>query len=520
MRLFLTLALLTQIWVGSAQVYFNKQIDWQHNQEYLGGVVLLPDSTIFLAGGEGNYNPFHQASFLVNLTQGGSLVWSGSFLPRANASGNTACAIPALGGIIIEGNYFVSGDSAYDLQIFLTKLDGATGDTLWTKEYGQANVSDNGLRMVSTVDSGFAVCGWAFLENNTQHSRLLLLKTDSLGNQIFRKEYTTDIHKDHYAYSLLQTNDGGFLIFGLRAYEGTYLGGVGTANKNDMVLIRTDAQGNQQWVKVYPPWDWKQILFYGLDLQPLPNGDFLMAGVKSYALFQPGNTYVGKYFFAKINSSGEFVDSVTLPKDYYFFRINRLKPSSDGNFWAIGAERDTSTEGQTGLIMKISPNLEVLWKREYRVSPPESTEHEIFYEGVEMPDHGFVLCGGAYGPLEDSTYQNAWVIRVDSLGCLEPGCQLNSAVEDPPAPEQDIGITLSPNPTIGQARLTLAHEGAVLLGMRVLDVQGRVVSDMQFLRSAGWRECAVDLGGESSGVYVVQVRTSEGWGVRKIVKEQ
>ena len=208
-----------------------------------------------------------------------------------------------------------------------------------------------------------------------------------------------------------------------------------------------------------------------------------------------------------------------MPEQHQRNRINRLKQSSDSNFWAIGAEIDSQNLGQTGLIMKITPNLEILWKREYRVSPPASTMHEIFYEGVEMPDHGFVLCGGAYGPIEDSTYANGWVIRVDSFGCLEPGCQLNSAVEDPPAAEQDIGISLSPNPTSGQATLALTQEGAVLLGVRVLDIQGRVVSDMQFLRAAGWREWALDLSKEPAGVYWAQVRTSTGWAVKKLIKQ-
>ncbi|MDO8366653.1 MAG: hypothetical protein Q7T20_07655, partial [Saprospiraceae bacterium] len=485
MRLFLTLALLASFEAGSAQVYFNTQIDWEQNFEFFDGVAVMPDGTLFLVGGEGNFSPFYQATFLVQINDEGQLLWAKSFLPKENASGNTSSLVSVLGGVVILGNYFIPVANSYNLQIFFTKLNGTTGDTLWVKEYGQLNVADNGLRIISTADRGFAISGWAFLDNNTQHSRLLLLKTDSLGNQTFRKEYTTDGSKDHFAYSLTQTPDGGYLLFGFSSYEGPYLGGVGTANKIDMILLKTDAQGNQQWVKVYPPWEWKQILFYGLDLQPLSNGDFLMTGLKSYALFQPGNTYTGKYFFGRINSLGEFVDSVTFPQSYYFFKINRLKPTFDGNFWAIGAERDSQNLGQTGLIMKITPNLEIFWKREYRVSPPESMLHEIFYEGVEMPDHGFVLCGGAFGSLDDSTNANGWVIRVDSFGCLEPGCQLNSAVEDPPIPEQDIGLSLSPNPTSGQSRLTLTREGAVLLGVRVLDVQGRVVSDVQFLRGAG-----------------------------------
>ncbi len=346
---------------------------------------------------------------------------------------------------------------------------------------------------------------------------MLLLKTDSLGNQQFRKEYTTDPSMDHYAYSLVQTADGGYLILGVRAYFGTYQGGVGTIHKNDLVLLKTDTQGNQQWVKIYAPWEWKQILYNGFDIQLLANGDFITVGAKSYAIFEPNNTYTGKYFLARFNPQGEIVDSVTLPKSYYFFKVNRLKPSHDGNFWAIGAEKDSSSTGQTGLIMKITPNLEILWKREYRVSPPESMLHEMFYEGVEMPDHGFVLCGGAFGPLEDSTNANGWVIRVDSLGCLEPGCDGSSAAPEPPG--EGPGIALSPNPTGGAFRIALTRPGEVLLGVRLLDLQGRLISDLQYLRSAGWRECELDLSGQPSGAYLVQVRTRAGWALRKVLKQ-
>jgi len=518
-RIFLILAALTFSKVGAAQVYFNTQIDWEQNFEFFDGVAVMPDGTLFLVGGEGNFNPFYQTTFLAQMNDEGQLLWAKSFLPLGNASGNTSSMLQIGSEIIIEGNYSVPVANTSNFQIFLSKLDGSMGNVIWTKEFGELNISDNAVSIIATSDEGFALVGWAFPDNNLQRPKFLLLKTDSIGNLLFRKEFTTDSSKDHYAYSITETSDSGFLLIGFRSYYGPCLGCLLQEHKNDLVLIKTDAAGNEQWAKVYPSEEWKQILFYSLDLQPLPNGDFLMAGLKGYAVYQPGNAYVAKYFLARINALGEFVDSVTLDKSYYFFRTNRLKPASDGNFWAIGAERDTTTEGQTGVIIKITPELEVLWKREYRVSPPESMTHEWFYEGVEMPDHGFVLCGRVYGPLEDSTYQNGWVIRVDSLGCLEPGCQLNSAIEDPPTPEQDIGITLSPNPTSGQAMLALTHEDAVLLGVRVLDVQGRVVSDMQFLRSAGWREWMVELGGEPVGLYVVWVRTSEGWAVKKIIKQ-
>ncbi len=522
MRGFLTLALLTQVWVGSAQVYFNIQIDWEHDYEYLGGVVTFGDSNnLLVAGGNSGLTTYIDHFLVSRLKNSGEGDWKKSFLPYPNASGNTSNLLKIDEKYsMIQGNAAVMNASDdYNSQIFLIKISNDIGDTVFIKEYGEEAIEDVGSRLIATQDMGYALIGWKFPVNISQRSKLMLLKTDSLGNQQFRKEFTTDTTKDHYAYSLVQTQDGGYLIFGLRAYFGNYLGGLLTAHKNDMVLLKTDAQGNQQWVKVYPPWEWKQILFYGLDIQELSNGDFITMGVKSYAIFEPGNTYTGKYFLARFNPEGEFVDSITLLNSYYFFKVNRLKPSSDGNFWAIGAEKDSQNLAQTGLIMKITPNLEVLWKREYRVSPPESLYHEMFNEGVEMPDHGFVLCGTAFGPLEDSTNQNGWVIRVDSLGCLEPGCNFSSAAPEPPGEAPDIGITLSPNPTSGILHLALTRAGDVLLGVRVFDLQGRVLSDVQYLRSAGWRECVLDLSGQPAGAYVVQVRTSVGWAVKKVIKQ-
>ncbi|MFN0215632.1 MAG: hypothetical protein ACKVT2_15350, partial [Saprospiraceae bacterium] len=461
----MTMVLLASIEAGSAQVYFNTQIDWEQYFEYLSFVALAnQDGDLFITGGAGNLSSTDNVTILANLTAEGIVKWQKKFLPVPGLYGETYyVAKLSLPYGILLGNYEkpISGGN-YDKQIFLTKINIETGDVLWTKEFGFSNYTEQGRTIKSSEDGGVALCGTAFPSNSIGPTNMLFLKTDSLGNQVFRKEYTTDSTKGHYAYSFAKTADNGYLLIGYRSYNAHCLGCLLQEGMNDLVFIKTDSLGNEQWTKVYPSLEWKQILFYSLDLQALPNGEFLLAGLKGYAVYQPGNAYIGKYFLARINDSGEFVDSVTLDQDYYFLRVNRLKPSADGNFWAIGAERDTFTEGQTGLIMKISPELEVIWKREYRVSPPESTMHEMFYEGVEMPDKGFALCGTAFGPLEDSTWQNGWVIRVDSLGCLEPGCQLNSAVEDPPAAELDIGINLSPNPTSGQARLALTQEGAVL----------------------------------------------------------
>ncbi|MEI7586930.1 hypothetical protein, partial [Runella sp.] len=423
-RSFLTLALLTQVWVGNAQVYFNEQVDFEHNFEFYSGCVLFNNSTeVLLAGGNSPATSYFDNFFLSKISPLGDIQWKKSFLPYPDASGNTMNLLKLDEQFsLVFGNADLLNASPDNYQLFLFKIRNETGEIIWQKEIGDNNSQEGGNKIITTSDGGFAITGLAFPVDNSQKSKVLFLKVDSLGNQIFRKEFTSDSDKYHHVFSLLQTSDGGFLILAYRSYNGPYLGGFGDINKIDWVLIKTDALGNMQWIKATPPSEWKQNLFYGTDIQPLPNNEFIVSGVKGYAPLLPGYSFNGRYFFCKYNAQGEIIDSVTLPNNYYFFRVTRLKPSGDGNFWAIGAERDSATTGNTGLIMKISPDLKVLWKREYRVSPPESLVHEIFYEGAMMPDKGFVLCGGAYGPIADSTYANGWVIRVDSLGCLEPGC--------------------------------------------------------------------------------------------------
>lgn len=520
-RFLFSSALLAQVWAGSAQIYFSKQLDWQHNYDLMAGLSLFNSARqILLSGGTYGLTPPSSQFFLTKIDSIGGATWQKSFQPVPGAYGNTSNVLKLNEEYsLIQGNAQVVGNTGIlNFQLFFIMVQNDTGDTLWVRQIGAEHLEEGVTKMIQTTGGQFSMTGESFPVDNSQRSKVLLLKIDSLGNQTFRKEYTSDNSKNHHAFSLAQTTDGGYLLLAYRSYNGPYPGGFGNENKIDLVLIKTNAQGTQQWMKIFEPAEWKQILLYGSDMQMLTDGNFLVSGLKSYAAYLPGYSYFAKYLLMKFNPQGEIIDSISLPGNYYFFRITRLKPSADGNFWAIGAERDSFATGQTGLIMKITPGLQVLWKREYRVSPPESLAHEIFYEGVMMPDQGFVLCGRAFGPLEDSTNQNAWIIRVDSLGCMEPGCDtVFTDTQDPPQ-EPDVGILLSPNPTSGEVRLALADPDAMLLGVRLLDMQGRVLEDVQFRREAGWRECVLSLAGQPAGVYLVQARTSRGWAVRKVVK--
>ena len=77
----LTLALLTHIGVGSAQVYFNKQIDWMHNYDAFGFLTSSNNQNFLAVGGSFSLNPSLEQALLTRFDSIGEVQGSNVFLP-------------------------------------------------------------------------------------------------------------------------------------------------------------------------------------------------------------------------------------------------------------------------------------------------------------------------------------------------------------------------------------------------------------------------------------------------------
>jgi hypothetical protein len=170
---------------------------------------------------------------------------------------------------------------------------------------------------------------------------------------------------------------------------------------------------------------------------------------------------------------------------------------SNGNYWVLGTLTKTDEQGN------------LLWQRKYY------TRHDIdnyFFSMIPTSDAGFLMCGFAYRP--DNYRADAWVVKVDNLGCLEPGCDsMVAALESGMA----TGIEVYPNPVTNW--LTVESEENILLGLRLSDMSGRVVEDVQFFRQYQVRGYRLSLASLPPGVYVLSIRTHKGWASEKVVKE-
>jgi hypothetical protein len=93
---------------------------------------------------------------------------------------------------------------------------------------------------LQTNDGGYALAGYTN-SFGAGDKDFWLVKTDSVGNQLWNKTYGG--LGDEVAYSVIQTNDGGYALAG-------YTNSFGAGDK-DFWLVKTDSVGNQLWNKTY-----------------------------------------------------------------------------------------------------------------------------------------------------------------------------------------------------------------------------------------------------------------------------
>jgi hypothetical protein len=115
--------------------------------------------------------------------------------------------------------------------------------TEWNKTYGGTR-SELAYSMVQIDDGGYAITGFVTYPG---WASFLLVRTDADGNMQWMKTYgegSVNNHEDNYAFSVVQTSDGGYAMAGFTASEAT-------GYYTDFRLVKTDAYGNMQWNKTY-----------------------------------------------------------------------------------------------------------------------------------------------------------------------------------------------------------------------------------------------------------------------------
>ena len=128
---------------------------------------------------------------------------------------------------------------------------------------------------------------------------------------------------------------------------------------------------------------------------------------------------------------------------------------------------------------------------------------------VPTPDGGFIACGFAFTAIAADTMlytQDVWVVKVDSMGCLEPGCHLIMGMETQITNLRD-ALLVSPNPVASgstvQVQLDLPADFQSQGGLQltVVSDDGRVVHQQPFTGTTA----QLETDNWSSGLYHLHV---------------
>jgi hypothetical protein len=166
-------------------------------------------------------------AFLVKTDAFGNTTWNKTY--GSNSIGNSVQQTSD-GGYIIAGRTSTSTAGGYDF--YLVKTD-SSGTTAWTKTIGGTG-DDIGYSIQRTSDGGYAIAGCT-KSSGAGGNDVYLYKANLSGNHEWDKTYGGA--NDDVAYSVQQTNDGGYIIAGI------------TGSSSNMYLVKTDASGTQTWAK-------------------------------------------------------------------------------------------------------------------------------------------------------------------------------------------------------------------------------------------------------------------------------
>jgi len=170
---------------------------------------------------------------------GASSGWSETY-GGINADGGLALIQKSDGGYLLAGYTRSFGAGKEDF--WLVKID-LSGNAQWNCTYGGAE-SDIAFSVIETSDNGYAVAGYTG-SFGAGGDDFWLIKTDSSGNMQWNK--TIGGAGDDYAFSLVETSDGGYTVAGYTRSYG--------AGKDDFWLVNTDSSGRVEWNQTYGGWD-------------------------------------------------------------------------------------------------------------------------------------------------------------------------------------------------------------------------------------------------------------------------
>lgn len=424
--------------------------------------------------------------------------------------------------IIFQGSYVIM-DSSFSSGLSTVLVDATGQFSTGSRLHVPGSSSYPGwANCTMPLDTGGYICFGA-TQNDPDSARLALYWIDTNGLVV-----------QYHQISLpggawigrggMQASDGGFLLVG------EYYPGPGF----DALLVKTDAQGNVEWYRTYgspalyesltsivpapwggyyiggsretSTWVWEPWIVrvdalgnvigegnYGSPFHEEPaaqltltgNGNVLVAGAMSLGT----GIMDGRAMLYEVDQAGEVVwQKLYGPVTRAALFVVHQVPGSTDLIAAGFDDRTEIVEPLMGTLLRTTATGDSIWMRSYAYHDSlVELGNAGFYDMQPTPDGGFIAVGFAeaiwqqgQSGWEQVYSRDVWVVKVDSMGCLEPGCNLITGMETQITNLQG-ALNVAPNPVLSGSSVQLfvtLPKGFVPQGqlrITITDPQGRLV---------------------------------------------
>ena len=353
----------------------------------------------------------------VSITQKSySLTWQRCY----GGSGADFCyALAQLSNGDIAGNGFSTskdGDALGNLGYFYgwTIRTGSTGNLLWQKSIGNNSYASSFRVIAATTDGGTVSAGST--QTNGRGRDVMVTKLDTNGNSLWNKAYGGS--GDEWAYGIINTADGGYLIAG-----NTYStdGDIKSTHGNvDLWVFKIDVNGNLVWEKTFGG---NKIDTYGALASSSDGGYFLLGNTDSGNDGDvPANHGGNDILVIKMDANGNKIWSKAFGGSQTEYG-NRIYSDVDGGCLVAGSTESSdgdvignhSTYGSDMWVLKINKAGQLVWQ-----ATLGGRLNDVANALVHLPNGNIMVAGSTSSFDGDVTRLNGpgdvWVVELSSTG--------------------------------------------------------------------------------------------------------
>ena len=452
----------------TGQITFSKMF-YHFEAAYTWGNSVIQDSGYYYIFGNGStefLGAGHNSTFFLKTDSFGNEIASVNFaeINTAWIPGNPGSLKKIKNGFIASG-IKISYDTLFPINekgtghLYFFNTDC---DTLFSKQY----VGDGYTAFYNTdiVNDTIFLFG-ATRDTLNYQTYMYLVTADTLGNILSEKRYGTGII-DEIGLNIDHFENGNLVLSGGIEYDGT-------GSLTDDKIYKTGSDGNPYFSETYgTPYD--DGPFYA---KPSINNLSLVVEQSIDTLINEGDHNYAR-FIGKMDTSGNYIWRTFFNRSV-FLNFWNFRPNIDGSIIACGTTKPDSLENLHGFITKLDSNGIILWERTYTT---DNYYDAYFFDVQQTTDKGFIISGSAVGDILGEPNQQMWLVKLDSMGCLEPGCA-DTFTYIKPILIQNAIFNIFPNPVTNTSTVEIKiPEGFQIISgkkliLNIYDITGKLVDN-------------------------------------------